>query len=74
MDITFEKILDQSLVMPLPVVITDGGREAAGFTRKAKRGDCITRAVAIAAELDYKKVWDDFTAMNENMQLCKGRC
>lgn len=71
MDITFEKILAQSVVVPLPVVITDGGREAAGFTKKPKKGDCVTRAVAIAAELDYRKVWDDFTLMNSKTRMGK---
>lgn len=33
----------------------DGGREAAGFRGKA--GDCVTRAVAIAAELPYADVY-----------------
>lgn len=60
--------------MPLRFVFDDGGREAAGFTKKAKRGDCITRAVAIAAELDYKKVWDDFTAMNAKTRQTKRTC
>ena len=61
-------------IKPLDVVITDGGREAAGFTKKAKRGDCVTRAVAIAAELDYKKVWGDFTAMNAKTRQTKRTC
>jgi hypothetical protein len=33
----------------------DGGRAAAGY--KGEAGDCIVRAVAIAAELDYETVY-----------------
>jgi hypothetical protein len=29
----------------------DGGRKAAGF--KGRAGDCVTRAIAIAAQLPY---------------------
>lgn len=36
-------------------VETDGGRASAGF---AKRGDCVTRAVAIATRQDYLAVYD----------------
>jgi len=35
----------------------DGGREAAGYTGKA--GDCVTRAISIAAKLDYQMVYDE---------------
>lgn len=38
-------------------VFDDGGREAAGF--KGKTGDCVTRAIAIAAELPYREVYDE---------------
>ena len=37
-------------------VYDDGGREAAGF--KGKTGDCVCRAIAIAAERPYKEVYD----------------
>jgi hypothetical protein len=33
----------------------DGGREAAGF--KGSAGDCVCRAIAIAAGLDYRAVY-----------------
>jgi len=36
-------------------VYNDGGREAAGF--KGKTGDCVVRAVAIAADLPYAEVY-----------------
>lgn len=40
----------------IPIVYTDGGRGAAGF--KGSTGDCATRAVAVAAELPYREVYD----------------
>ena len=40
----------------------DGGREAAGF--KGGAGDCVVRAIAIAAELPYMQVYEDLRAAN----------
>jgi hypothetical protein len=40
----------------------DGGREAAGF--KGSVGDCVVRAIAIAAELSYMQVYEDLHAAN----------
>ena len=40
----------------LPYVYSDGGRAEAGF--KGKAGDCVTRAIAIAAGLPYIQVYD----------------
>lgn len=37
-------------------VYDDGGRAAAGY--KGKTSDCVCRAIAIAAELPYKEVYD----------------
>ena len=37
-------------------VMTDGGRAAAGF--KGSTGDCVTRAIAIAANKPYREVYD----------------
>lgn len=34
----------------------DGGRAAAGF--KGKTGDCVTRAIAIAAQRPYQEIYD----------------
>lgn len=45
-------------------VINDGGRKAAGYTRKSKRGDCVIRAIAIATELPYAKVRDDLQELS----------
>lgn len=44
-------------------VYDDGGREAAGY--KGSAGDCVVRAVAIAAELPYQIVYD---ALSEGMR------
>jgi hypothetical protein len=40
----------------------DGGRQAAGFTGGA--GDCVVRAIAIAAQLPYLQVYEDLHAAN----------
>lgn len=45
-------------------VNNDGGRKAAGYS--GTTGDCVTRAIAIAAQLPYQEVYD---ALN---QLAKG--
>ena len=37
-------------------VFDDGGRKASGFQGHA--GDCVARAIAIAAELPYREVYD----------------
>lgn len=37
-------------------IYNDGGRSAAGF--KGSTGDCVTRAIAIAAGLPYQDVYD----------------
>jgi hypothetical protein len=34
----------------------DGGRQQAGY--KGKTGDCVVRAIAIAADLPYQTVYD----------------
>jgi hypothetical protein len=42
--------------------LNDGGREAAGF--KGGAGDCVVRAIAIAADLPYVQVYEDLRAAN----------
>ncbi len=42
--------------------LNDGGRDAAGFKEGA--GDCVVRAIAIAAELPYLQVYEDLRAAN----------
>lgn len=49
-------------------VIDDGGRAAAGFSGSA--GDCVVRAIAIAAEIPYRQVYDD---LHELARSIKGR-
>ena len=41
----------------------DGGREAAGY--KGSTGDCITRAIAIAMELPYQRVYERIAKINK---------
>jgi len=47
----------------IDVEITDGGRSEAGFQGSA--GDCVTRAIAIAAQLPYAKVYRDLSELNK---------
>jgi hypothetical protein len=47
----------------------DGGRAAAGF--KGYAGDCVTRALAIAMELDYKYVYDEMAKGNVSQRRGK---
>ena len=42
----------------------DGGRSDAGF--KGHTGDCVVRAIAIAAELPYQEVYDTLFQMNKD--------
>lgn len=44
----------------MPVVITDGGRAAAGY--KGKAGDCVCRAIAIVSGRPYAEVYDRLAA------------
>ncbi|MDC1315949.1 hypothetical protein N8251_01035 [Alphaproteobacteria bacterium] len=41
----------------------DGGRSNAGY--KGLAGDCVVRSIAIAANLSYKKVYEDLYQANE---------
>ena len=43
-------------MMQIPFCFHDGGRKAAGF--KGGTGDCVARAIAIAADLPYNVVYD----------------
>lgn len=42
----------------------DGGRKESGYIGSA--GDCVVRAIAIATELPYQKVYDDLFILNKN--------
>lgn len=52
-------------------VYDDGGREAAGF--RGDTGDCVTRAIAIALERDYREVYDSLHAavLGDRRQMAK---
>ena len=56
----------------MKVIITDGGRAAAGYTGK-KLGDCVTRAVAIATGLPYLEVYDRLSEGNRTERRTKGQ-
>lgn len=58
------------MIATLPIVITDGGRAAAGFRGEA--GDCVTRAFAIALERPYAEVYVDL-AEREGARLGRRR-
>jgi hypothetical protein len=50
-------------------VYNDGGREAAGY--KGKAGDCVCRAIAIAARLPYQEVYDRLAEGNASQRKSK---
>ena len=54
---------------PAAFVYNDGGREAAGF--KGSAGDCVCRAVAIAAQLPYQEVYDRLAEGNASQRKSK---
>lgn len=43
----------------IPYIRTDGGRS---LYFKGNAGDCVVRAIALAADLDYKEVYDQLKA------------
>jgi len=47
----------------------DGGREEVG--RKGKTGDCVTRAIAIAADLPYREVYEKLSEGNATQRKSK---
>ena len=54
---------------PAAFVYNDGGREAAGY--KGSAGDCVCRAVAIAARLPYQEVYDRLAEGNASQRKSK---
>jgi hypothetical protein len=63
--LSFLNPFSKSIASPerqLSFSLNDGGREAAGF--KGGAGDCVVRAIAIAAQLPYKQVYEDLRAVN----------
>jgi hypothetical protein len=53
---------------PLPYRYDDAGRS----DRTKKTGDCVTRAIAIAAELPYEQVWKEIAAGNATQRRTRG--
>jgi hypothetical protein len=51
------------------IVLDDGGRAAAGFEGRA--GDCVTRSIAIVAELPYREVYDALSAGCREQRVTK---
>lgn len=49
----------------------DGGRKAAGFRGDA--GDCVARALAIAAEMDYRTAYNLINAYAKDERYRRGR-
>ena len=47
----------------------DGGRTRAGY--KGRTGDCVTRAVAIAAQLPYQQVYNGACRGNATQRVTK---
>lgn len=52
-------------------IYNDGGRSAAGFTGDA--GDCVTRAIAIAAEIPYMAVYEVMSEINSKARKTRRR-
>jgi|TARA_R110000765_G_scaffold122561_3_gene219087 hypothetical protein len=55
-------------------VYDDGGRSGCGF--KGNTGDCFTRALAIAAQMDYREAYNLTNAMSKTVKLssrCRGK-
>ena len=55
----------------IALILNDGGRAAAGY--KGSTGDCVTRAIAIAAELPYRDVYEQMAEGNANGRLTARR-
>jgi hypothetical protein len=51
-------------------VLNDGGRAAAGY--KGKTQDCVTRSIAIAAQLPYQAVYDAISERSKTQRVTKG--
>ena len=55
----------------MPFVFDDGGRQAAGF--KGRAGDCVARAIAIAADLPYPDVYRDLAGGQGSQRVTRGK-
>lgn len=56
-------------IIKMQFVNDDGGRTAAG--RKGSAGDCVARAIAIAAQRPYAEVYDALATGNFNQRRSK---
>lgn len=56
-------------IQTMKVVLNDGGRKASGY--KANAGDCVCRAIAIAAEIPYQQVYDRLAEGNASQRKSK---
>ena len=52
------------------VIITDGGRAAAGFKGHGA-GDCVARSIAVVARLPYREVYDRLARETGNQRRSK---
>jgi len=52
-------------------IYNDAGRAAAGY--KGRAGDCVVRAIAIAAQKPYQEVYDAINALALEERLRRGR-
>jgi len=55
----------------MPVVLTDGGRAAAGWKGTVKIGDCVTRSIAIATGIPYQQVYDAINVLARTERMTK---
>jgi hypothetical protein len=55
----------------MKVIISDGGRKAAGFSGPAN--DCVARSIAIAAQRPYAAVYGELSEINARMPKTSGR-
>ncbi len=53
----------------MKLVVTDGGRAAAGF--KGITGDCVVRSIAIASGRPYREVYDAITKLAKGEKFAK---
>lgn len=49
------------------VIITDGGRAAAGYATKHDAGDCVVRALTIANDEDYGVIYNEIAWLSAEM-------
>lgn len=55
----------------MDIIITDGGRAAAGY--KGSTGDCVTRAIAVCTGLPYQQVYDQLKEAAQHERPRRGR-